>query len=69
MVLHGELSPTTANHNFEQQVRNANIEKSSVCQRRALNPGLKAGARRAIRSRPAATWRPRQREPAARPAP
>ena len=38
MVLRGELSPTTANHDFKQQVCNANTEKSSVCQLRALNP-------------------------------
>ena len=31
--LRGELSPTTANHDFKQQVCNANTEKSSVCNR------------------------------------
>jgi hypothetical protein len=71
MVLRGKRSPTTANHDFKQQGCHANTERSSVCQPRALigvgrtpptrrarartTPGLKAGARRAIRSR-----RPRQ---------
>ena len=46
----GELSHATANLDFKQQVCNANAEKSPVCQPRALTPGLKVGAPRAIRS-------------------
>jgi len=37
MVLRGELSPTTANHNFKQQGCHANTERSSVCQPPAPN--------------------------------
>jgi hypothetical protein len=40
------LSATTANHDFKQQVSNANTEKSCVCQRALCPP--KAGARRVI---------------------
>ena len=39
---------------FQQHGCHADTERSSVCQPRALNPGLKAGARRAIRSPSAA---------------
>jgi hypothetical protein len=68
MALRGELSPTTANHDFKQQVCNASTEKSSVSTAR-YEPGLKAGAPRAIRSHkslarkgqalvPVLIWRP-----------
>jgi hypothetical protein len=52
MVLRGELSPTTANHDFKQQEYNANTEKSSVCQPRALNPRPEGQGPVALSGRP-----------------